>query len=697
MTFTPDSAPEIPEPVGGYQHEYWYNLNGHDWQFVDPQPLSEFLPALAEYDDVPVHFLRLFVEYGTLDEAPEDEGVLATFCFLLRQFLRVSEPAGVDLRERDFVEGMPRIDVTAGMTLLEVELAGTDVARLAAVWELLAQALDDPKCIYRSEEAVMGGASAVAVRDAQIMSTALQRRGDVVTPALWHNDLTLRTGVNGATLAPLDVSHHPHRMYPAISRVAALVNPMGGKTRHSLLASSPELMGVGFTRPPAPMSVEDLLAEPAPLAFPQAGFLETDDGQALMSAAFPLSPAGIIASVVFGNIVAQLLHEAAGERAELRGELYARGDEVVFSLAAAGDWSVEDGRALLEELVVAPGNVPVFGEERLPDHRLAGVIDSFKFSVPLQHLLMLRRVEAEIATPELVRSLLERAFGCLHVAEPLVRGRLRDVFEPLVPEHLMLLSYGCGDGRALPPALDVDDLTRSFHEVDGEHFVTRCVVKDQMPLFVPHRLSISDELIAAEWYEDGRAESPLRRRIALAWDEVAAWETIGEAIALMDIAGRVLFFVPTLFDRVGELYELLKVRERALAVRGVPILSGGERELRAHVRKIVGYCLARERRAAKRRALEHVEGNVNPYGKAARAQLAEAAAKSKRATTVLAVVVAMVVLGLRLWNWGSSAEPEPAPTVPAGSEVLELPKVPVFPQSVPEFLKEIKEGSTQSE
>lgn len=633
MTQTPEPHSQtVPE----YQVGYWYNLYGHDWQYAQPLPIPSSEGGQSEGQSLipesALHYVCLCVEYGAIDEPPADEGILATFGYLLRSYLRstVNAERFPEEAEETVTGEVPQIDVRVGKSLFEIEVSGTEIAQIAYVWEKLAEVFHSPNIIYHADQLVMGGQAAELVRETQVMLTALQKRHEVYTGTLWHNDLFIRTGLNGATLAPLDITHVPHRVHPAITRLAAHLNPSGGKTRHTFQATDPALMGVGFRQPPAPMDIEDFLDNAPELAYSQAGSLETDDGQALISTVFPVTPSGFIASDAFGQIVAQLLREVTGDRTELRGEVYLRGDHLVLTLAIAGDWSVEDARAVVatmygvqstdsfpakdeDEAHSLPPRIPAYSEECLPDHRLAEAIDSYVFSGVPEHILFMRRIENDSPSPELVRDHLKQAFSSAHIPEPLARGELAVLFPPLLPEHLFMGRYGSGQGAAFPPSLEVEDISRSFHAVEGQHFACRIPSKPgEFAFFAPHRLTVSDDFIVQEWYEDTRPQSALCRRIALAWGEVRAWVSIGEAIALVDHAGRALFVIPTLYDRVGELYDALGEFERRVARQGAVVARGGEYELREIVRGVVAQQVAYEIRVKAETEQNSLPSNGNP-------------------------------------------------------------------------------------
>lgn len=640
MPTHPDTSASdtFPQPPS-YEHGAWYSPHGHDWQYVDPKEprdevswlLKQSFPREGIGDDLShVHHLLLDIDYGVIDEPAQESGITAACGFLLRDFLRSRAAArsgqrqGEEITFSAFLGGMPVIHVVVGKSQCEFIAIGTDTVRLREVWEDLALAFDTPHVIYRSDDIVVGARAATLMRETQIMSTALMNRHEVYTGALWHNDVALRTGINGAALAPLDIWHLPHRVYPAITRLLGHVHPSGGRVRHAFQTSDATLMGEAFTRPPRPMSEEDFLADTeAPrLAFPQAGYLETDDGQALLSASFPLTSSALIASDILAHIVAQLLHETVGERAQLRAERYVHGDEMVLVLAAGGDWSVEDTRALMLALfgcegmpeVTPESRMPSYLLEQLPDERIAELLEGYTITGRFERLLYMRRIEREALTPEVIREQLALAFDGIHLPEPVVRGHLVALFPPLVPPRLMMGAYGSGQGVAFPPPLEADDLARSFYEDEGQHFRCRLHLKtDEMPFFAPDRLTISPQGIALEWFNEHRPSDTLRRRVAFEWAEVRAWVTVGEAIALMDHAGRVMFIIPTIFDRVGPLYDALREREHALAAAGVLMLRGGERELRGHVRRVVQAASARQRSELKQKVeAQHVLSNPLP-------------------------------------------------------------------------------------
>lgn len=671
-------------------------LNLAEAEYHDIDSLTEAISTTRQVPDPPfpdsvsVHQILLDIDYGTVNEPAAEEGITAAFGYLLREYLlgiarklpiatqRSSSPAFItedgnttdpsslqDLlrskiqEENDvFMGGRPHIDVIVGKSSFEIRATGTRIENLAAVWEALAEGFSTPRLIYHHDNLSFGGGAATLMHQAQIMVEALKKRHQVYAGALWHNDLTLRTGLNGATLAPLDISHEAHRVYPAMNRLAAKLHPNSGKVRHAFHATHPSLMGIGFTQVPRPMSLEELLEETSSyvLSHSEAGSLETDDAQALMSTVFPLSVNGAISAELFSRIVAQLLNEKVGEAATLRADRYVYGDDIVIALAATGDWNVKDARSVVRLMFGIDGHDgdpqahPVYHEEHLPDHHIAEFIDAYTLDGYIERLLFMRRIESESASPERVRGELERAFSQLHIPQALVDSELSALFPPLVEAHLMMFYYGSGSGMDFPPALEVDDLARSFYEDDGEYFLGRYPAQPgRSPFLAPDRLSISERGLSVEWFETRNPTSPLTRRIAFTWGEVRAWINIGEAIALMDHAGRVMFIVPTLFDRVGPLYELLRGWEKKLSADGVIMRRGGERQLRAHVRDAIAQTVAKAHRENKRQEVLAVESNSRSsvtYRPPSQPQTAWSFTQS------LAGLAVVIVGSFYLWQWG---------------------------------------------
>lgn len=600
------SWPEVPEPTSDHSPEYktgyWYNIHGYDWLYTIPIRHGETNTRSLGNDDVDeeelpahlinseeVHFIVLDIQYGALDELPQDSGLTSTFAYLLNNYLEAqAKKRALASNARD-PEHVPVITVIVGKSYFEVTALSADFTELTSIWNDLAQVFADPKRLYHVTRGFNATHSMTALKETQVIHDAMRYRARHYAGALWHNDVVIRTGLNGASLMPLDVTHSPRRLVSALDVLAQTLNPVSGKTRVGFRTSHPGLMGAAFTQAPQPRSIDDVLYEDDEkvLNFDGGGTLETDDTDALLSVSFPLSLAHMVTAVLLGQIIAQIVHETVGERAVLQADRYVYGDRFVVCFAMGGDWSTEDGRSIIEALL----RVPIEGEAILPEHVLAQFIEEFALDGHHETVLYTRRVERDRVTSERVRELLYGAFQRFHVPQPLVGAVVEEVFVPLVEPFGLRVAYGSGDGVAFPPPLEEGDLERDVLEPGGHSFASHALLgAGKYPYLAPHRLSITDEGIIGEWFLDEVVDSALVRRLAVRWRDVRAWLSIGEATALMDMAGRVLFVVPTLYDDVGGLYSLLaachdRVKSRVLNV------SGGEVDLRYRVREMVAMAM----------------------------------------------------------------------------------------------------------
>ena len=620
MTPPPDPATASAGQHPNYQYGYWYEINGYDWYFTQPARLGdgavgpignedldedELPPHLRHAEEI--HYIILDIQYGLLNEIPQEAGVTSAFAYLLQSYLEnralartgklasashpIEQPESVAKSDEDSAQEnkaqTPSISVVAGKSFLEISARAAAPEELVPIWEDLASVLADPKNLYYFDAPHIAANSINVIREASLLTDALRYRQRHYAGALWHNDVTLRTGMSGAALAPLDTTHSPRRIMPAIDVLVHRLNPAQGKVRHAFRTTHPTLMGAAFTTPPQPWTIEEILAdsEERPMAFEHGGTLETDDADALLSVSFPLSLSNMMTAVLLAQIIAQITYETVEERAVLRADRYVYGENFVVTFAMGGDWSVEDGRRIIANLM----RVPHEGSEVIPEDTLQRFIEEFRLDGHYESVLYTRRAERENISTELIRARLYEAFTRFHLPEPLVTGELQDKYPLLTPAVGLRVAYGSGQGIAFPLPLEENDLERDFLEPEGEQFLSRCRLgSGTYPYLAPHRLSLSDECIVGEWFVEEEPSSALVRRLAVRWADLRAWYAIGEATALMDAAGRVLFVLPTLYDRVGPLYSTLeKYHDRVKSQ--VINATGGEADLRYRVREMVAY------------------------------------------------------------------------------------------------------------
>ena len=149
---------------------------------------------------------------------------------------------------------------------------------------------------------------------------------------------------------------------------------------------------------------------------------------------------------LLAQIIAQIVYETVGERAELRADRYVYGDEFVITFAMGGDWSTEDARAIIDTLM----KIPSQSEDLLPEVRLLAFMEDFHLDGHFESVLYTRRVEVEGLTVERLRSQLHEAFRRFHLPEPLVREELLDAYPPLLEPTGLRVTYGSGEGTAFP-------------------------------------------------------------------------------------------------------------------------------------------------------------------------------------------------------------------------------------------------------
>lgn len=618
----PYEPAHTPTPTS-YQRGYWYNLHGYDWYFNEPLRRADENGYESRNDDLTddllpghirqaeeLHELILEIDYGLLQELPHESGVATTFAYLLQQYLenkaheraeRRAEKIPVLRQNTDKTGAVtdeitvdtallyetPVISVLVGKSFFEVAIRALRPTDLSLVWEDLARAFADPRLLYHRNGQGKYGQSVSLMREATLLLDALRNRSEHYAGALWHNDVTLRTGMNGASLAPFDMTHTSRRLIPALDALARELDPRQGQRRCSFRTTDSSLMGIAFQTPPKPRSVEHFFQETdeSHLRYNHGGSLETDDTDVLLSVSFPLTLSHTMTASLLAQIIAQIVYETVGERAELRADRYVYGDEFVITFAMGGDWSTEDARAIIDTLM----KIPSQSEDLLPEVRLLAFMEDFHLDGHFESVLYTRRVEVEGLTVERLRSQLHEAFRRFHLPEPLVRGELLDAYPPLLEPTGLRVTYGSGEGTAFPPFLEVGELERDFLEPDGEHFHSSCHFGEgKYPFLAPHRLTVSDTWIIAEWFTEEVPDSALVRRIALRWKDIRAWFAIGEATALMDEAGRAFFIVPILYDRVGPLYSLLQEHHSRIKA-SVVNATGGETELRQRVRDMVAH------------------------------------------------------------------------------------------------------------
>lgn len=534
-----------------------YTVNERDWLLsrgaIEENMNTEAMP----------HLLEIYVDYSMAEERAEDSGV---FEFLLSCLITHFEQW-----KRTYYNDANRPQAP----------------------NILVDVLPSPCAIVlggKSPDAVINGAEAISqfFRDPYVPDGKLVSR-EFFRGTCWHNDSVLRMGINTIAVRPLVIHHETPVLETKMKALAAELSPHSSDRTHLFVTNTASLIGAVFTEKPAPMSVEAFLRQtdrPAPAYF-ERGSLETDDSTPILSASAPISAEAFIAHDILGSFLQHHFHEIVGERADLAHSQTLWNDHIIHAVAGQGSWTEEEAHDLIRVLLGIDNSLDSPGLlVELTDDKLQEFLIDHILHEKWQIQLWLRRIESGNISKEGVREAVKTFLANLHIPHRIATGPLVEHFPPLTPLRGIRVAYAQEEGY--PPALGVDDLDRQFLEPMGEQFWTGLLFDTVNTVqAAPHRLTINDVEIVAEWFVNETPDSALIRRHSVAWADVQAWVMYEQSAILVDRAGRFFELVPEIFLESEKLKAIVEEKKQHCVARGAIIQQLTAKHYRTHIARLI--------------------------------------------------------------------------------------------------------------